>query len=263
MRQACAWLLCACAVAVLVAWSSPSAADTPPAAPASLNVAGFDAAMHVGPDTSARPSGGPWPVVVVVHGVRSRAERACNRWAPVARWYGWILCIRGGLDTRSTRAQDLRTPHSRGKTLLEIDAALDALEARYPGKVRRDGMMYVGSSRGAQLAAGVILASPPGRYSYIGLVEGGVERLSRRRMRAFKQAGIRGILMAMSQPGFRAKAMASVATLKAEGIRGVFVDMKGAGHAYRDDFATTGLEGMRALIHAAPAEPSLDARTPR
>ena len=56
--------------------------------------------------------------------------------------------------------------------------------------------------------------------------------------------------MAMSAPGRRKLSRDAVKRFEDRGIRAVFVDMKGAGHAYRSDFAVTGMSGLKKLIES-------------
>jgi pimeloyl-ACP methyl ester carboxylesterase len=108
-------------------------------------------------------------------------------------------------------------------------------------------MVLVGFSLGAILAPG-LAESSPGRYEHLFLVEGGVEKLDRKRIAALRRAGVAGVGLAMSAPGRRRLAQAAIPELRAAGIRAIFVDMKGAGHGYSASFGIDGAAGMRELI---------------
>mgnify|MGYP000592653547 CR=1 FL=1 len=209
-----------------------------------LEVDGFHPASHAGPQGDD-----PWPrpVVVVVHGMLYRPEWECDRWKQVAGWYGWILCPRGIRDKRAPLRQERWTFGNRADVAKEIEAGLSALEARYPGQVTRSGMVLVGASLGANMATD-LMRRAPGQYSFLVIVEGGGQSLQRANLHAMRQDGLVGVAMAMSQQPRRRRALDLMPKLKEAGLRAVFIDMKGAGHNYRDDFPTTGLSGMKTLI---------------
>ncbi len=218
-----------------------------PEAPAQaepLDVIGFAPASHAGPDFAAAPVW-PRPVTVVIHGTLYRPEWECHRWKPVMGWYGWVLCPRGVRDLRAPLAQDRWTFKGRDKVMLEIEAGLKALEARYPGRVSRQGMVYVGASLGANMATDIVRRSP-GQYDHLVLVEGGAMELGE--LAIWEAAGVKGVALAMSVPGRRKRAQALMGPLEAAGFRAAFIDMEGAGHNYRGDFLDTGRAGMRSLI---------------
>ncbi len=219
-------------------------APTHPAGPAPLKVAGFSPASHVGP---ADDSGWPKPVVVVLHGNFDRPEWECDVWGEIAGFYGWTLCTRGVRTPWASRAEDRWTYNGAGAVRREIEASLQALEERYPGRVTRERMVLAGFSLGGILAPGLALADP-GKYEFLFLVEGGVKKLDKRKIKSLSRVGVKGVGMAMSASGRRKLAMDAVARLEARGVRAVFVDMKGAGHSYRSDFAITGMSGLKRLV---------------
>lgn len=196
-----------------------------------LAVPGFGAASHVGPVDD-----GVKPVVVVLHGNFDRPEWECAVWGPVAAPYGWVLCPRGLARKDIDKSLDRWTYGSRQRTMREIDAALNALEARYPGRVTREGMVLVGFSLGAIMAPDIVVEAP-GRFRYLFLVEGGLGKLQKRSAAALRKAGVRGVGFAMSAAGRRKRAARWVDRYRGEGLRAELVDMEGAGHGYSDDFA--------------------------
>ncbi|MCK9461646.1 MAG: hypothetical protein M0R80_18610 [Proteobacteria bacterium] len=215
----------------------------PPARPEPLEVPGFAPASHVGPSGEAT---WPRPVVIVLHGNFDRPEWECDLWGEVASSYGFVLCPRGVRTPWATLAEDRWTYKGAARVAAEIEAGLAALEARYPGRVTREATVLVGFSLGAILAPGLVESSP-GKYSYVFFVEGGVEKLDSKRIASLRRAGVTGVGLAMSAPGRRRAARAAIPELRAAGIRAIFVDMKGAGHAYSSDFGATGAAAMLAL----------------
>ncbi len=81
-------------------------------------------------------------------------------------------------------------------------------------------------------------------------VEGGVKKLDKKKIKSLSLVGVKGVGMAMSAPGRRKLAMDAARRFEARGIRAVFVDMKGAGHSYRSDFAVTGMSGLKMLVES-------------
>ncbi len=238
--------------------SQPDAAPTPvetspvelppapahPGRPTPLKVSGFRPASHVGP---AGEPDWPKPVVVVLHGNFDRPEWECDVWGEVAGFYGWTLCPRGVRTPWASKAEDRWTYNGAGAVRREIEASLQALEERYPGRVTREGMVLAGFSLGGILAPDLALTDP-GKYEFLFLVEGGVKKLDKKRIKSLSRVGVKGVGMAMSAPGRRKLAMDAVRRLETRGIRAVFVDMKGAGHSYRSDFAVTGMSGLKRLV---------------
>ncbi len=172
-------------------------------------------------------------------------------WKDVAGFYGWVLCPRGIRTPWASLAEDRWTYRGPAIIQKEIDAAIDALEKRYPERVSREGTVLAGFSLGGIYAPSLV-TNNPGRYPYVFLVEGGVKKLDKRLIRSMKKAGVKGLGMAMSAPGRRRMAKDAMRLVVKAGLRAVFVDMKGAGHAYRGDFAQTGREGLKRLL--APTE---------
>jgi hypothetical protein len=163
-------------------------APPPPLAPAPLEVPGFAPASHVGPSGDAA---WPRPVIVVLHGNFDRPEWECDVWAGAASFHGFVLCPRGVRTPWASLAEDRWTYKGAARVEAEIEAGLAALEARYPGRVTREGMVLAGFSLGAILAPGLVESSP-GKYPHLFLVEGGVEKLDKKRIASLRRAGVAG-----------------------------------------------------------------------
>ncbi|MEO1273323.1 MAG: hypothetical protein AAFX99_35005, partial [Myxococcota bacterium] len=73
---------------------------------------------------------------MVLHGNFDRPEWECDVWQQ-ARFHGWLLCPRGIRSSSATLAQDRWTYPRRPTLIQEMDAALTALETRYPERVSR------------------------------------------------------------------------------------------------------------------------------
>ncbi len=217
-----------------------------PRRPTPLTVEGFHPASHVGPEDASRPR----PVTVVLHGNYDRPEWQCETWQRVASFRGWVLCPRG-TPTPWADPADNRWHYAGQKAVAkEIDAAIGALESRYGGLVSREETVLVGFSLGAIYAAPLII-SRPGMFSYLFLVEGGVDRLERWHLRALQRAGVKGIGMAMSSPRYRKVIKPLTRKIEKQNMTSVFVDMRGAGHDYRSDFTETGRRALAELLGTA------------
>jgi predicted esterase len=212
--------------------------------PERLNVPGFNDAMFVSP---SERSDDPRPVVIVLHGNFDRPEWQCDMWQSVASWYGWVLCPRGVRTPWATEAEDRWTYRGGAKTVSsEMMAALAALEFRFPGAVTREGAVLVGFSLGAILIPELIQLHPD-RFDTVFLIEGGLKQLDRHLL-SMKQRGVERIGLAMSTAGNRQKISGIRMKIKRKGLVSVYVDMRGAGHNYRQDFSSTGQKALRYLL---------------
>lgn len=212
--------------------------------PERLKVPGFNDAMFVSP---SERSSAPRPVVIVLHGNFDRPEWQCKMWQSVASWYGWILCPRGVRTPWATLAEDRWTYRGGAKKVSgEMMAALTALESRFPGAVTRDGAVLVGFSLGAILIPELIQLHPDW-FDTVFLIEGGLKQLDRYLL-SMKQRGVERIGLAMSTAGNRQKASEMRIKIKRKGLVSVYVDMRGAGHNYRQDFSSTGQKALRYLL---------------
>ncbi len=216
-----------------------------PRRPAPLAVPGYRDASHVGPE---EPASWPRPVTIVLHGNFDRPEWECATWRPVAAWRGFVLCPRGVPTPWASPREDRWTYRGGAPGVQrEIEAALAALEERYPGRVTREDAVLAGFSLGAILAPRIATGSP-GSYPYLFLVEGGEGGLAGDWARRLGAAGVKGLGLAMSAPGRRRIAREAASRFRHAGIDAIFVDMKGAGHDYRGDFGQTGRAALEALL---------------
>jgi hypothetical protein len=183
----------------------------------------------------------------VLHGNFDRPEWECEQWKQVAGFHGFILCPRGVRTPWADRSEDRWTYRGPGAVQKEVDAAFKALEKKHPGKVSKEQTVLAGFSLGAIYSPGLAIANP-GRYPYVFLVEGAVDKLEMPRIRALRRAGVKGIGMAMSSPKYRRLAKGLVPKMIKARLLSVFVDMRGAGHGYSDDFAIRGRLALKELV---------------
>lgn len=212
--------------------------------PTPLDVPGFNAASHVVPTELHNDAK---PVVIVLHGNFDRPEWQCEMWGKIASSYGWILCPRGTRTPYATKAEDRWTYRGGAMRLSgEMLASLVALEETYPDLVTREGLVLVGFSLGAILAPEIIQLNK-GMFPVVFFVEGGLSRLERY-LGGMKKNGVKAIGLAMSTPKNRQKAQRIQKRIKKKGFQFVYVDMRGAGHNYRDDFDVLGTNAFSELL---------------
>ncbi|MBN2530024.1 MAG: hypothetical protein JXR76_26780 [Deltaproteobacteria bacterium] len=212
--------------------------------PESLTVPGFEPAAFV---TPSEDTGQARPVIIVLHGNFDRPEWQCEMWQEVGSWHGWILCPRGVRTPFATLAED-RWTYKGGAPAIsaEMIAALDALDARFPGAVLRRGLILVGFSLGA-IRLPELIRLHPDTFETVFLIEGGLKQLEAG-LPMMKKNGVKRIGLAMSTAGNRQNVSVVQNKIKRYGLRSVYVDMKGAGHNYRSDFGRTGNRALHQLL---------------
>jgi predicted esterase len=210
-----------------------------------LEVEGYHTAVHVTPPKP--PNKVPSPVTVVLHGNYDRPEWQCATWRHVAGFRGWVVCPRGIPTPWAEPSADRWMYRGSAKTQKEIEAVIHALKSRYPGLVDDSEMVLAGFSLGAILAPAIAI-SQPNRYTTLFLIEGGVDKIDKRRIRALKRSGVRSMGLAMSSRNYRNTAKQLVSILEKMGLKSVFVDMAGAGHDYHPDFGETGRKALKRLL---------------
>ncbi|MBU1241210.1 hypothetical protein KKF84_15760 [Myxococcota bacterium] len=203
-----------------------------PRGPAPLKVPGFRDASHTAP----WPQGEwPKPVIVILHGNFDRPEWECETWNRAAGHLAWLLCPRGFPNPWATKAENRWTYRTHKELKKEVEGALAALEAAYPGKVTRKGMMLAGFSLGAILAPHFFQITGK-LFSTLFLVEGGLERLNRKQLTLLKRSGLKGIAFAMGTSNGTRLVKPLLPFIRYLKLPVYFIEMKGAGHGYGPPF---------------------------
>ncbi len=112
--------------------------------PLVLDVNGAPAAFYYKPRAK-----GPRPIVMYLHGRGGNPATDCHKWAQVATQFGWVVCPSGpgGAETGG------RSWASGAEAAQKIiDGTLQALRAKYKGRVQRRGNILIGFSEGAFVA---------------------------------------------------------------------------------------------------------------
>jgi hypothetical protein len=157
-------------------------------------------------------STGPRPVVVATHGAYDAPEGLCDDQRWVLHDRAWVVCPRGRPLHDGTFRYDSGPSLAR-----EIDAAVSALAARYPGYVDDGARMYVGFSLGAILGAWIV-AHDPARFPRAVLIEGGEDRWTDASARAFARGGGQRVLFACGLRGRVPGAQQAAAILGRAGV---------------------------------------------
>ena len=95
---------------------------------------------------------GSKPVIMYLHGRGGNPAEDCRKWARVATQFGWVVCPSGsGVNDAGGRTWT----HVPVDAQRVIDATIEALRAKYKGKVQRRNNVLVGFSEGAWVAMNV------------------------------------------------------------------------------------------------------------
>jgi predicted esterase len=120
--------------------------------PDSIEVPGYLPAYFYKPRSKAQR-----PVLLYVHGRGGNPLEDCRKWARVARRFGWIVCPQGPAEAETGGRSWNNDAETARKV---IDAAVDALRAKFKGRVRTRGNILIGFSEGAFIAQTVGLKEP-------------------------------------------------------------------------------------------------------
>jgi predicted esterase/LysM repeat protein len=165
--------------------SSPARSDDEAqCGPSVLEVAGAPPAYYYPPVGPGRLS--LRPVIFYLHGRGGYPKAVCQRWAPVARRYGWLVCPSGPLEREDGGREWKSWTAARGIVM----ATLGALRAKYGRRVQLYGNTIVGHSEGAYAAMNVGVHEPRAFNRWLILAgtdrywaNSGLEALARNRSR--------------------------------------------------------------------------------
>ena len=92
---------------------------------------------------------GPRPILMYLHGRGGNPAEDCRKWARVGSQFGWVVCP-GGPGEASGGGRTWSTGAAEAQKV--IDGTIQALRAKYKGKVQRRGNVLIGFSEGAFVA---------------------------------------------------------------------------------------------------------------
>jgi len=119
-----------------------------------VNLAGAAPAYYFEPSGPGRHS--MRPILVYLHARGGHPEKDCQRWAPVARRLGWLVCPTGPAAYGDGRAWDNNWPSAHTATM----SAIQVLRKKYGRRVQLYGNTLIGFSEGAYAAMNVGVREP-------------------------------------------------------------------------------------------------------
>jgi pimeloyl-ACP methyl ester carboxylesterase len=239
-------------VLLLLAASALSARRATAQALAPLEVDGFRDAVAFVPGLVPNDGARKHPVIVALHGNYDRPEWQCEVWRGIVGEGAFIVCPRGVPRSDAPASEDRWTWKGLAATEREVEAAVAALEARYPERARNGQRVLVGFSLGGTMAARLATRRPE-VYSRLVLVEGGSDVWTLAVARRFLKGGGVRVLAACGQsacfPRFRHLDWA----FKTAGLPLRVVGSRSAGHTYAGEVASAIAENWRWLVEDDPA----------
>jgi predicted esterase len=132
----------------------PRRGGADPAGMQTLEVPGVGTAYYYAPTGPGRLA--LRPVMMYLHGRGGHAKRDCQRWAPVVRRLGWLVCPSGP----GARGQGRGWNNSWYTAHQAVMKSLSALRDRYGRRVQLYGNTLIGFSEGAYAAMNVGVREP-------------------------------------------------------------------------------------------------------
>jgi hypothetical protein len=186
------------------------------------------AVFFVVPPFATTPASGPQRLIANLHGVCNPPGYACGYWVHSASMRGFLICPAGNATCGPGAYNAPTWTEPADKMDDDLERAIAAVAAKYPGEIARDGAVLTGFSKGAYVAA-QIAAKHPGRWPYLVLNEADVT-LTVPMLRA---AGVRAVALIAGEIGGQiAGERKTVAALTARGFPAKLWVMPKAGHFY-------------------------------
>jgi predicted esterase len=139
-------------ILALCLWSAGASAKESPYEPQMLDVPGAPNAFYVKPTGKGRR-----PIIMYLHGRGANPQEDCRKWARVAARFGWVICPQGAED----RGGGSRAWANSSESARQImNATVDALKAKFKGRVQARNNILIGFSEGAFVAQQVGLKEP-------------------------------------------------------------------------------------------------------
>ena len=173
----------------------------------------------------------PQPVLVATHGAGGRAEYHCALWRRIVGERGFVVCPRGyPMNRRDPDTGYFYDGHpALGRA---IEAAMQALAARYGAHVDLSEPIFVGYSQGASMGA-LVLPHHPAAFARAVLWEGGVGQYQEWNVAVaerFRAHGARRVILACGRPKCHEPAQRTAGQLLRAEIEARLVYVPGAGH---------------------------------
>ncbi len=193
-------------------------------------------------------AGGKHRLIANLHGLCNPPGYACGYWVPAATERGFLVCPAGNA-TCGAGGPPTWT-ESFDATDADLERAVAAVEARYPGEIDREGAVLTGFSRGAYMAP-YLARKHPGRWPYLVLIEADVTLSAG----SLRKAGVRAVAMLAGEWGTQiAGERATVKRLRAQGFPAKLWVMKKAGHNYSADIDALMAEAIDFVVGAGASD---------
>jgi predicted esterase len=148
MRRPLSYFVVSIAIAIVAMLAFPRAAFAKTGAamgePLRLEVEGASDAFYFKPRAK-----GPRPILMYLHGRGGNPAEDCRKWAKVGTQFGWVVCPSG---PGSSETGGRTWSNGAGEAQKTIDSTIQALRAKYKGRVQRRGNVLIGFSEGAFVA---------------------------------------------------------------------------------------------------------------
>jgi pimeloyl-ACP methyl ester carboxylesterase len=178
---------------------------------------------------AARSTARPARLLANLHGVCNPPGYACGYWVEAAANVGFLVCPSGNSTCGPNGPPTWTEPFTQMD--VDLEKAIAAVEARYPGDFDREGSILTGFSMGAY-AAYQIARAHPGRWPYLILNEANVP-LDKVQL---DTAGVRAVALIAGERGSQLAGERKTADrLAKQGYPARLWVMKGAGHHYSAD----------------------------
>ncbi len=195
-------------------------------------------------------SDGPKPVAVMLHGMCHAPEHECPYFANVMTKRGWLVCPRASLTCEGGGPI-----WSYTKKYDTVEAAVDRVKNRYPGRVRDENRTLMGFSLGA-LAAMDLAHWGNGKWQTVVLIGAKVMPWGWQ----LKKNGVERVLMASGDRDMMRWHMFDQARrLSRRGVTSTFMGMGDVGHWFARDMDSW-LEGALAWMEVTEDPKDLDER---
>jgi predicted esterase len=192
---------------------------------------------------------------VATHGAEGRPEYQCRLWAGIAAERAFVLCPRGRATNPYLAEEETRYYYPSHLALAaEVEAAFEALVARYPDEVDPSRPVYAGFSQGASMGA-LMLPTARVHFARVALVEGGFGQFQEWNVaaaRRFREQGAARVLLACGRLACFELAQPTARFLEQGGLETRLLYEPDAGHSYLGPMQEALRAGFEWLVAGDP-----------
>ncbi|HEU4411576.1 MAG TPA: hypothetical protein VFS43_40400 [Polyangiaceae bacterium] len=175
--------------------------------------------------------GGPRRLIANLHGMCNPPSYACGYWLNAGTERGFVVCPTGNASCGPGAYNAPTWTSGAAQMGDDLERAVAAVEAAYPGELSPEGAILTGFSKGGY-AAPAIAARTPGRFAYLLINEADVALDAA----SLRKAGVRAVALVAGELGSQlAGERRTAARLRAQGFPAKVWVMPKAGHHYSAD----------------------------